>query len=146
VRPGTLVAATFVEEFTRAFGYAMRRAYQDLPDVKAAAQLRWFEHRLEMADKDADAVLEKFKTSLADDPCYAFEWAGSAIEAAAKKHVVARLRAVLRHEAGGLTAAREFALENALRGARSQSHSTSGVSNLANEAKTAAYAEFATIM
>ena len=88
--------------------------------------------------KSNQQKLDKFKTSFAADPAYAFEWAP--VEEAVTVRVLTHLRKVAVYK--GWKRAVEVAHDNALSGARWGSRSTSVMSNYVEQAKTAAYAKF----
>lgn len=126
-----------------AFLSVYRNRRSELPEVVAERRLSYLTHRLADMIASGEDTIDKFKEKLTANPAYAFEWAQGAIEAAAKLDVAIRLQGILTHENGGFDAVMKNALREALRGARNPSHSTSTVSNLVDEAKTAAYAEIA---
>jgi hypothetical protein len=137
-------APSYIDAFLNAaiLRYNGRRA--ELPEVKAEMRRKAVEWKLESLLSGADDDLQKWAVSFAENPQYAFEWADRAIQAAARKDVALRLKSIIEApEHGGHEAALKYAVDQALRGARWPSHSTSGVSNLAKEAVTAAYADFA---
>jgi hypothetical protein len=90
---------------------------------------------------DATRTLAAFKKGFDASPVDAFRWSESAIEAAAVFDVYGTLLALLDEK--GFAVALGIAAENALNGAQYPQHSTSSVSNLVAEAKTAAFATFA---
>ena len=87
-----------------------------------------------------DEKVATWRKKFDSDPAYAFECASQVAEAAAKAQVY-RLIIALTLEAGPFKAL-DRATEEALRGARWPSHSTSPMANLMHEAQTAAWAEF----
>jgi len=87
-----------------------------------------------------DAQVAAWGVKFAADPAYAFECASNVAEAAAKARVF-RTLAVMTLECGPFKTF-AYAQEQALRGARWPSHSTSPMANLMHEADTAAWAEF----
>lgn len=111
----------------------------------AADRLRHFNYRLEGLEAGAQADIDRFKKNLEQNPAYAFEWADAACRAAAHLDVAARVRGILEHPEGGMEKAMSLCLDQALQGARNQSHSTSALTNLMAAEKTAAYAELVVV-
>ena len=89
----------------------------------------------------ADQAVTEWRTKLFDNnPASAFEWAREAMEAAAKAEVLGKVLQ-LTLDLGPVKALR-YATEEALRGARWPTRSTSGPANIMGEARTSAWAEF----
>lgn len=166
--PAALLSITDIRAFameacgsnTKGFNEAMLEMYRakvrqlvlarrnEIPEVHVENRRGSIERQLEWILSSAEADLAKFAASFAENPFYAFEWAQSAIEAAARKDVATRLKMMIdggkeKDSYDGWEAAVAFAYDQALRGARWPNHSTSAVSNVAKEALTAAYADFA---
>lgn len=135
------MAVEFVDAFVRAANQRFLGRAHELPEVKARLRHQALVWALESMLRGAKDDVDKFAARFAEDPCYAFEWADAAMEAAAKQWVATRLQTVL--EANGVDAVFEEARREALRGARYPSRSTSQPSNLMAQYKAAAYAEFA---
>lgn len=110
------------------------------PAVKEFNHIRITTRHLKTILDAANTTLAKFRASLDDDPFNAMEWGMSAMEAAAKKHVAEYLLEVI--ELNGINTSFKIAQEEALRGARWPTHSTSPTANIMSQAKTAAFAEF----
>jgi hypothetical protein len=137
---------TYVAAFVNAARLRYNGRRNELPDVKAEQRRQSIDWTIEGLLRCAKDDLATFSARFAENPLYAFEWASGAIEAAAKQHVALALKAIVERpgdEFGGHENAVKYAVREALRGAKWPSHSTSAVSNLANEAKTAAFADFA---
>lgn len=135
----------FRDAFVSAFMQEWHKAHEALPEVQAANRLRMFTWKLDSLTSGADKTLAQFAERLVRNPLDAFQWSDGAIEAAARKDVALYLKNVLEHPEGGLDAAIAKATEMALRGARYPSHSTSAISNLCEQAKTAAFADMAEV-
>ena len=109
---------------------------------------RWL-WRLEWLHRTITTELEavaKFRESLATniDPIECFRWSNKTIDAAAKAHAAAMILSITQDK--GPDAARAYATEKALEGARWPSRSSSAMANVAQEAVTAAFAEYASSM
>lgn len=98
---------------------------------------RWATSELETAQ----GKLVQFKARLEANAMDAFKWGDEALVASARESVFAGILTLLASH-GFETTVKEV-LSLALQGARHPEHSTSALSNLVNEAKTAALAEFA---
>lgn len=86
--------------------------------------------------READRQLEKFLTRFADSPAYAFEWADSAIAAAATQRVITQVVKALTAEDSKATLDSIccYALKEAMRAIRDPARSTSPTSNLVETA------------
>jgi len=130
----------FFDAYAKAFAAIVVARWNELPEVKVEQRVRSFEWRVESALTSAQADLDKFSKNFSEDPAYAFEWADSAMKAAASRKVALHLQAIAKEH--GLDEALNFAHQQALRGARYPSHSTSATTNEMAAYVTAAYAEF----
>lgn len=99
----------------------------------------------------AETSLEKFAANFSKDPHYAFSWGNDAVTAAARKHVGIMLQEYLVkvRENQPTWSDDEVAAcivselrDEMLRKARWPEHSTSAISNMISQARTAAVAEF----
>jgi hypothetical protein len=139
---------TFFDAFVGAFRARWCAAHGQLPSVQAARRVEWLRRTIDSNLRSAKDTLDKFAADFAENPLYAFEWGGAAVEAAARRDVALIMQRTLdgvdmKPEYAGYDNAIKYATEQALRGARSPHHSTSMLSNYANECKVAAWAEYA---
>lgn len=144
-------STVYHEAFKQGYVQVWSRRRNDLPDIKAANRAKSLDYTLTDMIVAADGVLKKFAENFAANPLHAFSWSSNVIEAAARKDVALQLQAIVNGELPevsprkvvGVQAAIDYALAQALRGARSPSQSTSQVSNLCEQAKVQAFAEVA---
>lgn len=142
-------STVYHEAFKQGFVQVWSRRRNDLPDIKAANRAKSLDYTLTDMVDAADSVLKKFAENFAVNPLYAFSWSSNVIEAAARKDAAIQLQAIVNGEQrdprqmNGVQAAIDYALTQALRGARSPSQSTSPVSNLYEQAKVRAFADVA---
>lgn len=131
--------AAFVEAFTQRWS----KVYHQLPEVKAATLARAVARRLEAMLERAASTLETFRKRFDENPLYAFDWGGDAAAAAARQHVAMGLKGIMEHqEAGGADAALKAAEREVLNLAAAPKHSSSPLSNLVEQERLAAYADF----
>lgn len=115
------------------------------PEELAAGRREWLRRRLEEMKRGSAGAIESFRAKLEQNPLYAFEWADRAIDAAAELEAGTRLMAVLDNDkhatdTDAVNVTIKMAREEAMRGARWPSRSTSPVSNAAKAALVSAYA------
>lgn len=101
---------------------------------------KWIDSMEEMAKRE----LAKFSERFGKDPFYAFSWGDEAIKASAMLNVTDQLRCMNDNPKAGPAYCLSYAMREALRGARSPESSTSHTSNLADQARTIAWATFVT--
>lgn len=119
-----------------------RTRYYAQPSVQAEMLREGMSRKMDRMYDGATETLEKWTARLKANPLDAFEWGDRAIRAAAELQAVAVLRQVF--VAQGAPAAKQYAMDEAVRGARNPQHSTSVLSNEAKTMLVAVYAEFAT--
>jgi hypothetical protein len=136
-------SSVYHDAYKAAFMQVYRNRHANLPEVKAENRKRSIDYTLRNLIEDADRNIADWTERLAKNPCDAFEWSDGAMQRAAEKEVALHLKAIVESEKGGIDQAVAYAVEQALRGARWPSHSTSTITNVMAEFKTAAFAEFA---
>jgi hypothetical protein len=102
---------------------------------------KWARRAVERKIESCETSIAKFAARLAVNPTDAFEWGNDAAIASGNLLAFKVILAVFDEK--GYEVAKDHDLAQALQGARCPQHSTSTLSNLVNEAKTAAYADFA---
>lgn len=107
----------------------------------ARMRIEWARRGLVNGIEACEGKLARFTERLANNPHDAFSWGQETAEAAGKLFAYKRLLALFDDK--GCEAAREYALREALSGARNPQHSTAALSNIVAEAVTTGYAEFA---
>lgn len=116
------------------------------PEELATRRRAWLHRRLNEMVTGAVNEINSFRAKLDENPLYAFEWADRAIDAAGAMDAGKRLLLVLTSEKHktdeeAVAVTMKLAAQEATRGARWPSRSTSPVSNVAKAAVTSAYAE-----
>ena len=147
-RAGSSTEEAYVNAFKAA---AMNRFFERrhaLPEIKRQNRIESLRWTIDGNIKAGDEAVEKFKQRLDENPAYAFGWADSVAEAAARRDVALTMRRILdgvdlEPEHAGYDAARAYALDQTIRGARYPQHSTSALSNQMHAWTTAAWAEYA---
>lgn len=143
-------AIAFIDAFISACGSRFIGRRNELPEVKAQQLVRWTTRHIERELEGAKATCAQFADEFAKNPSYAFRWAERAMTAAATLDVYARIQYGLTHDGDNVVDVTAEAIvtmhaectREALRGARNPSRSTSQVSNVMEDAKTSAMAEF----
>ncbi len=144
-------AVAYVESFVQSASMRFLGRRNELPGVKGQQLVRWTTRHIDREIEQAKAQCATFAEEFGKNPCYAFSWGERAMIAAAKLDIYTRILYSLMRGEGDSTVdvtpeaivtLHKCCMREALRGAKNPSRSTSQTSNLIDDAKTSAYAEF----